>query len=114
TVVFPPPLDVGDLASKFDVLIFVDGGIPARDGGGPGGRGGGGGGGGPIDPQTISAAYRERLGHVNVAKTVPKLREFLEAGGTILTIGSSTALGYNTGLPIANALMERAQDGAER
>jgi hypothetical protein len=32
-------LDAGELASKFDVLIFVDGGIPARDGGGQGGRG---------------------------------------------------------------------------
>jgi zinc carboxypeptidase len=114
TVVFPPSLDAGDLASKFDVLIFVDGAIPARDGGGPGGRGGGGGGGGPIDPQSIPAEFRDRLGNVTVAKTVPRLREFLEAGGTILTIGSSTALGYNTGLPIANALMERTQDGAER
>src|SRR5262249_33460165 len=32
TVVYPPTLDAGNLASKFDVLIFVDGGIPARDG----------------------------------------------------------------------------------
>src|SRR5262245_10435237 len=118
TVVYPPTLDAGDLASKFDVLIFVDGGIPARDGGGQGGGrgggGGGGGGGGPIDPQSIPAGFRERMGNVTVAKTVPKLREFLEAGGTILTIGSSTSLGYNTGLPIANALMEKQQDGAER
>ena len=116
TVVYPPALDAGDLASKFDVLIFVDGGIPAREGGGAGGRGGGGGGGGggPIDPQSIPAEFRDRLGNVTVARTVPKLREFLEAGGAILTIGSSTALGYSSGLPIANALMERTQDGTER
>ncbi len=113
TVVYPPTLDAGDLASKFDVLILVDGGIPARDGGGPGGRGGGGGG-APPDPQSIPAEFRERLGNVTVARTVPKLREFLEAGGAILTIGSSTGLAYNTGLPIANALMERTQDGTER
>ena len=30
-VVFPKTLDAGNLASKFDVLIFVDGAIPARD-----------------------------------------------------------------------------------
>jgi hypothetical protein len=114
TVVYPPALDAGDLASKFDVLIFVDGGIPARAGG-PGGRGGGGGGSGAMpDPQSIPPEFRERLGSVTVARTVPKLREFLEAGGSILTIGSSTSLGYSAGLPIANALMERTQDGSER
>jgi len=114
TVVYPPALDAGNLASKFDVLIFVDGGIPIRDGRGGAAAGGGGGFGGPIDPQSIPAEFRDRLGNVTVAKTVPKLREFLEAGGSILTIGSSTSLGYNTGLPIANALMEKQQDGTER
>jgi hypothetical protein len=116
TVVYPPALDAGDLASKFDVLIFADGGIPARDTPGPDGRGGGGGGGfgGPIDPQSIPAEFRDRLGNVTVARTVPKLREFVVAGGTILTIGSSTSLAYNTGLPIANALMEKQSDGTER
>ena len=113
TVVYPLQLDAGDLASKFDVLIFVDGGIPARDGGGGGGRGGGGFDRMP-DPQSIPAEFRDRLGNVSVAKTVPQLRHFLEAGGAILTIGSSTSLGYNTGLPIANALMEKQQDGSER
>jgi hypothetical protein len=109
TVVYPPTLDAGDLTSKFDVLIFVDGGIPARDA-----RGGGGGFGAMPDPQTIPAEFRERVGNVTVAKTVPKLREFLEAGGTILTIGGSTSLAYSTGLPIANALMEKQPDSSER
>ena len=113
TVVYPPTLDAGDLASKFDVLIFVDGAIPAREGGG--GRGGGGGGGfGTPDPQSIPVEFRDRLGNVTIARTVPKLREFLEAGGTVLTIGSSTSLGYAAGLPISNALVERTQDGTER
>jgi hypothetical protein len=66
------------------------------------------------DPQSIPAEYRDRLGNVTVARTVPQLRQFLEAGGAILTIGSSTSLGYSAGLPIANALMERTQDGTER
>ena len=115
TVVYPPALDAGDLAGKFDVLIFVDGGIPARDGGGGGGRGGGGEGfGGMPDPQSIPAEFRDRLGNVTVARTVPQLRQFLEAGGAILTIGSSTGFAYTTGLPIANALMEKQQDGSDR
>src|SRR5205814_1635609 len=111
TVVYPPTFDGGDLASKFDVLIFPDGGIPARDARGGGGGGGGGGGfGGTPDPQTIPAEFRERLGTVTVAKTVPKLRDFINAGGTILTIGGSTSLAYNLGLPIASALMDRQSD----
>ena len=45
------------------------------------------------------------LGSVTVANTVPKLKEFLEKGGRVVTIGSSTALGYHLGLPIENALV---------
>ena len=49
-----------------------------------------------------------------VAKTVPELKKFVENGGTVLTIGSSTALGYHLGLPIRDALVERVAGGAER
>ena len=112
TVVYPPALDAGDLASKFDVLIFPDGAIPAREareGGREGGRGFG-----AVDPESIPAELRDRLGSVTAAKTVPQLRRFLEAGGTILTVGSSTALGYLAELPVANALVEKLADGSER
>src|SRR5207245_11695689 len=50
-VVFPAALDTGKLASRYDVLVFPTGAIPAADsertgpGGGAGGGGGGGGGG---------------------------------------------------------------------
>ena len=41
TRVYAPELDAGNLNAKYDVLIFVDGAIPAvRSGGGGGGRGG--------------------------------------------------------------------------
>jgi hypothetical protein len=109
-VVFPQTLDAGNLNAKFDVLVFVDGGIPARDGGG----GGGGFGGGQPAPDAIPAEFRGWLGRVTVARTVPELKKFAENGGTILTIGSSTALGYHLGLPIADALVERVAGGAER
>ena len=102
-VVFPQTLDAGNLNAKYDVLIFVDGGIPARDGGG----GGGGGFGAQPPADTIPAEFRGWLGRVTVSKTVPELKKFAENGGTILTIGSSTALGYHLGLPITNALVER-------
>ena len=37
-VVFPGTLDAGNLNAKYDVLVFVDGGIPERDGGAGGGE----------------------------------------------------------------------------
>src|SRR5260370_36992116 len=43
-VVFPQTLDAGNLNAKYDVLVFVDGAIPQRDGAAGGGGGGGGGG----------------------------------------------------------------------
>ncbi len=109
-VVFPNTLDAGNLNAKYDVLIFVDGGIPARDGG----AGGGGGFGAQPAADAIPAEFRGWLGRVTVAKTVPELKKFAENGGTILTIGSSTALGYHLGLPVTNALVERAADGSSR
>jgi hypothetical protein len=111
SVVYAPALDAGDLASKFDVLIFVGGAIPMQD---SRAAGAGGAGFGMPDPAQIPAEYRDRIGNVTVAKTVPELRKFLEAGGTIITIGSSTSMAYHSGLPVSNALSERTADGAER
>jgi len=41
-----------------------------------------------------------------VDETIPQLVQFLEQGGTILTIGSSTNLGPLAGLPIGNHLVD--------
>jgi hypothetical protein len=111
-VVYPGTLDAGNLNAKYDVLVFVDGGIPERDT--PTGSGQGGGFGAQPAADTIPAEFRERLGRVTVAKTVPELRKFVENGGTVLTIGSSTALGRHLGLPIHDALVERTANGSER
>ncbi|MGQ0640916.1 MAG: M14 family metallopeptidase [Gemmatimonadaceae bacterium] len=113
-VVYPAELDAGNLNSKYDVIVFVDGGIPESDGGGGGGGGGFGGGGANLTPELVPAEYRERLGRVTVAKTVPQLKEFMENGGTVITIGGSTALAHHLNLPLSNHLVERTQTGAER
>jgi hypothetical protein len=110
-VVYPRTLDAGNLNAKFDVLVFVDGGIPGSDA-----AAGGGGGFGGAQPaaETIPAEFRDRLGRVTVEKTVPELKKFIENGGTVLTIGSSTVLGHHLGLPIRDALVERTANGTER
>ncbi|MCU1385112.1 MAG: hypothetical protein JWL71_3809, partial [Acidobacteria bacterium] len=109
-VVFPGTLDAGNLNAKYDVLVFVDGGIPERDGA----AGGGGGFGAQPAADTIPPEFRDRLGRVSVAKTVPALKTFAENGGTVIAIGSSTAFGHHLGLPIRDALVERVAGGAER
>jgi len=110
-VVYPQALDAGNLNAKFDVLIFVDGGIPQRDP--PAGAAQGGFGAQPR-PETIPAEFRGSLGRVSVAKTVPELKKFVENGGTILAIGSSTAIAQHLDLPVRDALVERTAGGAEQ
>jgi len=103
-VVYPQALDAGRLANRFDVLLFVTGGIPAREpnlGGQP-------------SAESVPAEYRERLGTVSVSTTVPQLKTFAESGGTLVAIGSSTSIGQHLGLPIRSALTEFASDGTER
>jgi hypothetical protein len=105
-VVYPQELDAGGLAGKYDVLVFVDGALPSGDAG-AGSRY-------YSQPRAedIPAEYRDRLGSTSVEKTVPQLRRFLEAGGSVITIGSSTALAAQLGLPVASALVRPGTDSA--
>jgi hypothetical protein len=109
-VVYPPALDAGDLNDKLDVLIFVSGAIPRmRQGGTQQTRSSS-----PPDLENIPAEYRNRVGNITAEKTVPHLLQFMENGGTIITIGSSTSLGSYVGLPFKNHLLEKQTDGSER
>jgi Spy/CpxP family protein refolding chaperone len=111
TVVYAPELDAGNLNAKYDVILFVSGAIPERDR--AAGAGGGGQGGGMPDPAAVPAEYRAQIGNVTVARTVPRLREFLENGGTVITIGSSISLARHLGLPVEDHLVDRAHDGTQ-
>ncbi len=116
-VVYPQTFDAGNLSAKYDVIVFVGGAIPAQDraAGGGGGAGGDNGErfGGQPKPEDIPAEFRPWLGTMTVAKTVPQIRKFIEDGGTVLTIGSSTNLAYHLGIPVENALTEM-MNGQER
>jgi hypothetical protein len=103
-VVYPQRLDAGDLDDDFDVLVFVDGAIPEPPNGG---GGGGGGGGDDDDDDDIPEEFRHMLGSVSAERTIPQIREFLEQGGTVITIGSSTALAAHLGLPVEDHLVNR-------
>jgi len=116
-VVFPPALDAGSLRDKFDVLIFVDGAIPAAAGSAVSSTSRAGGsaeGTATTRDDDLPAEYRGRRGSITAAKTVPRLREFLEAGGTILTIGSSTSLAQHLKVPLKNHLVTTTDGGKEQ
>jgi hypothetical protein len=110
TLVFPPMLDQGYLAQKFDVIILPSDIIPAGAASGTGGDA-------PesatANPQNIPAEYRDRVGAITTAKTFPQLKKFLEDGGTVVTMGNSANLALRLGLPIVNALVEKSPDGKE-
>ena len=107
--VFAQELDAGSLNSKFDVLVFADGGIPESDRGAVGGFGGR-----QPQPAEIPEEFRAHLGRVSIEKTVPQLKAFMENGGTVITIGGSGALAEHLGLPVQNHLVERTQSGSDR
>jgi len=112
TVVYPQTLDAGNLSAKYDVIVFQGGAIPAPAS--EGGQGRRGGFGREVDPSTIPEEFRGWLGRVTPEKTIPQLKKFLEDGGTIITVGSSTALAYHLGLPVSNHLVERTPQGQVR
>jgi hypothetical protein len=114
-VVYTPTLDAGNLKAKYDVIVFVSGAIPAAN------RSGG----SELStmmerlnrqpsPNDIPAQYRPWLGRVSADKTIPQLKTFLEAGGTIITVGTSTNLAGQLGLPVYDYMVEKTPAGVER
>ncbi len=110
TVIFPKDIDAGDLGKKFDVIIFVRGAIPSivKEPAPEWGE--------RREPkeENIPAEYHKTMGKITPEKSIPALRKFLEDGGKIVTIGTSTNLAYHLGLPVKNALTEIGPNGQER
>lgn len=102
-ILYPKTIDSGGLRKKYDIIIFTSGAIPdtARSRRGRGGS----------QPKAadIPAEYRPWLGRINADTSIPQLKKFLEEGGSIITIGSSTNLVYHLKLPVTNALTENGR-----
>jgi hypothetical protein len=108
TVIYPQDVDKGGLKEKYDVIIFPDGGIPALAAGNSPMRGGN------IKPEEVPEMYRNRIGRISADKSIPQLKQFLDAGGQLVAIGSSTNVAYHLSLPVRDARVELAADGKER
>jgi hypothetical protein len=100
-VIYSKDIDTGNLKSKYDVIVFVGGAIPAV-----GATTNAGFGFNNPNPDSIPAGFRNRLGRITAGKSIPQLKIFLEEGGNIITIGSSTQLAYHLKLPVSNAMTE--------
>ena len=105
---FPPTLDAGNLNARYDVLIFVEGGIPTADGRrttddrqrlpvvGP-----------SPSIANVPPEYQAQQGRVTTERTLPQIKSFIENGGTVIALGSSAAnLAAYLQLPIENHLVE--------
>jgi hypothetical protein len=111
-VVYPQTLDAGDLKNKFDVIVFTDGAYRAPNAVGRG-AGGGGGRGGAANIPPIPEEYRSHQGRITVETTIPQIKKFLDAGGSIVTVGSSTGMAQLLGVPITSALVEKNAEGKD-
>ena len=102
-VAYPQALDAGNLRAKYDVIILPPGAFSMRSGVAR-----------AQNVESIPAEFRNRMGSVTVETTAPQLKKFVEEGGTLLTIGSSTDFARYLNLPMANALADIQADGTER
>jgi Zinc carboxypeptidase len=93
-LVYPQTLDAGNLNRKYDVLVLTDGAF----------RKGARGSGSQPAPSSIPPEYRGWLGRITEEKTVPQLKQFVEAGGSLVTIGSSTSLAELLGVKVTDPL----------
>ena len=100
-VVFANDIDNGDLSSKYDVLILPDG---ARLSAAPDSA---------LSFQSrnqpaaekIPVQFRSHLGRITVARSLPRIKSFVENGGTLLALGDAAEIAYRLDLPVSDAIV---------
>ncbi|WP_205402744.1 M14 family metallopeptidase [Spirosoma taeanense] len=111
-VIYAQDIDAGNLHKKYDVIVFVTRAIPATGSQEseanrtPASR--------EPKAEELPTEYRPWLGRITASKSIPQLKQFMEDGGSVVTIGSSTNLAYHLGLPVKNALVEMTASGQSR
>ena len=101
TLIYSKEIDSVDLNSKYDVIVFVEGAIPSLKTEVPS----------PYEEkepklEEVPTVYRPMLGKISAEKSIPALSKFLQNGGSVVTIGSSSNLAYHLNVPVRNALVE--------
>ncbi len=99
---YPKDINNKEILKKYDVLLFIGPGIP--------------------DPQVASRfssrlpsaelvpePYHYLLDSLTQKQSIPVLKEFVDNGGKIVTVGSSSSFVYYLDLPIENPLLEKGK-----
>jgi hypothetical protein len=101
-LVYAQTLDAGNLAARYDVIVLTSEAVLSRG----------------VDeapaPERLPAEYRATTGVISRSRTLPQLKQFVEDGGTLISIGESTSIGAALGLPVTSALVETGSDGSSR
>jgi hypothetical protein len=93
-VVYPPALDKGHLAHRYDVVVLPSEAVPNHGGTWtelP-------------DLAILPSQLANEAGQITRKDTLPALKNFVEEGGTLLAIGRSTAVARELGLPVSQPL----------
>ncbi|MDH3225017.1 MAG: peptidase, partial [Gemmatimonadota bacterium] len=106
-VIYPPEIDRGDLSERYDVIILPDGALGEEE------RGFG------REPDedflaSLPDSLRSRIGRLTPGTSAEALRAFMDDGGTVVAIGSSTSLGVALGLPIRDHLVDSSGEPVSR
>ena len=97
-VIYSQDIDSGTLKSRYDVVVLTDDAVlNERDS--------------SERASNIPAEYRHTTGSLSTARSVPQLKAFVEQGGTLITVGHSTAIAAELGLPLSSALVEARSEG---
>ncbi len=111
-VIYAPDIDKGNLNAKYDIIIFPGNSIPRFNSNANAssyyGRM-------PAEaPENIPSPYKERWGRLTEQKSIPVLKAFLENGGKIVTIGSSSDLAEHLELGVENHLVDAQHKALKR
>jgi hypothetical protein len=99
-VVYAQAIDAGGLKGRYDVLILTDEAkLDARDGDD-----------GPSD--RAPEKYKHTTGSLTNARSLPRLKQFVEEGGTVIAVGQATSIAAGLGLPVSSALVDGKGDAA--
>jgi Zinc carboxypeptidase len=97
-VIYAQDVDAGELKRRYDVVILTDDAVlDDRDS--------------SARATDIPPEYRHTTGVLTTSRSLPQLKVFVEEGGTLITIGRSTTIAKELGLPVSSALVETRSEG---
>ncbi|ERJ60412.1 M14 family metallopeptidase [Sphingobacterium paucimobilis] len=102
TCFYPQDIDNGTI-ENYDILLFIGPGIPERNDDITKFR--------QPEASLVPQEYKYLLGQVSKDKSIPALKKYVEKGGQILTVGSSSELVYHFDLPVTDPLLTVGKNG---